>query len=84
MPAIPLYFASSYALVKPYVNGFDANLLDAPSLKRVRIDADWRMPQNPTRALSQGIIKTPARMSTETFCKGVHPKKSILLKEARA
>lgn len=51
MPAIPLYFASSYALVKPYVNGFDANLLDAPSLKRVRIDADWRMPQNPDASI---------------------------------
>lgn len=51
MPAIPLYFASSYALVKPYVNGFDANLLDAPSLKRVRIDADWRMPQKSDASL---------------------------------
>ncbi len=51
MPAIPLYFASSYALVKPYVNGFDANLLDAPSLKRVRIDADWRMPQKSAASL---------------------------------
>src|SRR5918911_797136 len=37
MPAIPIYFASSYALVKPYVTGFDPNLLDAPSLKHVRI-----------------------------------------------
>ncbi|HEV2762318.1 MAG TPA: ABC transporter substrate-binding protein, partial [Pyrinomonadaceae bacterium] len=36
LPAFPVYFASSYALVKPYVRGFDANLLDAPSLKRVR------------------------------------------------
>jgi oligopeptide transport system substrate-binding protein len=36
LPAIPLYFASSYALVKPYVEGFDSNLLDAPSLKRAR------------------------------------------------
>jgi len=51
MPAIPLYFASSYALVKPYVNGFDANLFDAPSLKRVRIDADWRMPQKSDASL---------------------------------
>ena len=42
LPAFPVYFASSYALVKPYVNGFDANLLDAPSLKRVRIDTGWR------------------------------------------
>ena len=39
--AIPLYFASSYALVKPYVSGFDSNVLDMPSLKRVRIDTNW-------------------------------------------
>ena len=41
--AIPLYFASSHALVKPYVNGFDSNLLDLPSLKRVRIDTNWKL-----------------------------------------
>ncbi|HEY0407211.1 MAG TPA: peptide ABC transporter substrate-binding protein [Pyrinomonadaceae bacterium] len=45
MPAIPIYFASSYALVKPYVMGFDANLLDAPSLKTVRIDGAWQPPR---------------------------------------
>ncbi|MFN2530997.1 MAG: peptide ABC transporter substrate-binding protein [Pyrinomonadaceae bacterium] len=39
--AIPIYFASSYALVKPYVSGFDANVLDAPSLKTTRIDTNW-------------------------------------------
>ena len=39
--AIPLYFASSHALVKPYVTGFDSNLLDVPSLRRVRIDTTW-------------------------------------------
>ncbi len=39
---MPLYFASSYALVKPYVSGFDANLLDAPSLQRVRIETNWQ------------------------------------------
>ena len=44
LPAIPVYFASSYALVKPYVSGFDANLLDAPSLKHVQIDTAWRPP----------------------------------------
>jgi len=37
-PAIPLYFPSSYALVKPYVKGFETNALDAPSLKDVRIE----------------------------------------------
>ncbi|HYO92498.1 MAG TPA: peptide ABC transporter substrate-binding protein, partial [Pyrinomonadaceae bacterium] len=46
LPAIPIYFASSYQLVKPYVVGFDANLLDAPSLKRVRIDTAWQQPKN--------------------------------------
>jgi ABC-type oligopeptide transport system substrate-binding subunit len=42
VPAIPIYFASSFALVKPYVQNFDNNLLDIYSLKRVRIDTDWR------------------------------------------
>lgn len=39
--AVPIYFASSFSLVKPYVNGFDGNVLDAPSLKRTRINTDW-------------------------------------------
>jgi hypothetical protein len=42
LPAIPVYFATSFALVKPYVAGFDTNLLDAPSLKHVRIETGWR------------------------------------------
>jgi hypothetical protein len=45
LPAMPIYFASSYALVKPYVTGFEANLLDAPSLKHVRIDTSWQQPK---------------------------------------
>ncbi|HEX8473625.1 MAG TPA: peptide ABC transporter substrate-binding protein [Pyrinomonadaceae bacterium] len=45
LPAFPVYFASSYALVKPYVVGFDTNLLDAPSLKHVRINREWKPPQ---------------------------------------
>jgi len=45
LPAMPIYFASSYALVKPYVVGFDTNLLDAPSLKHVRIDTAWQQPK---------------------------------------
>jgi oligopeptide transport system substrate-binding protein len=45
LPAIPIYFASSYALVKPYVVGFDANLLDAPSLKHVQVDTSWQPPK---------------------------------------
>jgi ABC-type oligopeptide transport system substrate-binding subunit len=45
LPAIPIYFASSYSLVKPYIVGFDNNLLDAPSLKRVRLDTTWQAPK---------------------------------------
>jgi oligopeptide transport system substrate-binding protein len=45
LPAIPIYFASSYALIKPYVAGFDTNLLDAPSLQHVRIDTNWQPPK---------------------------------------
>jgi oligopeptide transport system substrate-binding protein len=41
LKGVPIYFASSYALVKPYVSGFDANVLDAPSLKKTRIDMNW-------------------------------------------
>jgi oligopeptide transport system substrate-binding protein len=44
LSAMPIYFASSYALVKPYVKGFDSNVLDAPSLKTVRIDSGWKHP----------------------------------------
>lgn len=43
--AIPIYFASSYSLVRPYVTGFDNNVLDAPSLKSVKIDSNWREPK---------------------------------------
>ncbi len=47
--AIPIYFASSYALVKPYVKGFVSNMLDAPSLKHVRIDTAWQEPKAPAQ-----------------------------------
>ena len=40
--AIPLYFPTSYSLVKPYVKGFDSNALDSPSLKTIEIDPNWR------------------------------------------
>lgn len=40
--AVPLYFPSAYSLVKPYIRGFDANALDAPSLQNVSIDNDWQ------------------------------------------
>ena len=42
MRAIPLYFPTSYSLVKPYVQGFDINGLDSPSLRNVVIDNDWQ------------------------------------------
>ncbi len=42
MTAIPLYFPTSYSLVKPYIRGFELNGLDAPSLKEVSIDNDWQ------------------------------------------
>lgn len=42
VPAIPLYFPTSYSLVKPYVFGFDTNPLDAPLLKSVSIDSSWK------------------------------------------
>ena len=42
LPGIPLYFPTSYSLVKPYVKGFDSNSLDAPLLKRVEIDTNWK------------------------------------------
>jgi ABC-type oligopeptide transport system substrate-binding subunit len=51
LPAIPIYFASSYALVKPYITGFNANLLDAPSLKCVRLNTAWRAPESKTSAV---------------------------------
>jgi oligopeptide transport system substrate-binding protein len=41
LKVMPIYFASSFAMVKPYVSGFDANVLDAPSLKKTRIDSNW-------------------------------------------
>jgi oligopeptide transport system substrate-binding protein len=42
LKAMPIYFASSYSLVKPYVSGFDLNVLDVPSLKRTRLDTSWK------------------------------------------
>ena len=42
LPGIPLYFPTSYSLVKPYVKGFDVYSLDAPLLKRVEIDSTWK------------------------------------------
>lgn len=42
LSVIPLYFPTSYSLVKSYVQGFEMNALDAPSLKDVRIDTEWQ------------------------------------------
>ena len=58
LPAIPLHFASSYTLVKPYVEGFESNLLDAPSLKHVRINTAW-LP--PPAEQSARLERRPAR-----------------------
>ncbi|MGB7202042.1 MAG: peptide ABC transporter substrate-binding protein [Pyrinomonadaceae bacterium] len=44
--AIPLYFPESYALIKPYVYGFDTNALDAPSIKHIGINNNWQPPKN--------------------------------------
>jgi ABC-type oligopeptide transport system substrate-binding subunit len=44
MKAVPIYFASSYSLVKPYVSGFDSNVLDVPSLKKTRMNTNWVQP----------------------------------------
>lgn len=40
--AIPLYFPTSYSLVKPYVSGFDMNSLDAIALSKVSINSEWQ------------------------------------------
>jgi oligopeptide transport system substrate-binding protein len=53
LSAMPIYFASSYALVKPYVIGFDANILDAPSLKKVRIDGNWKPQVSPAASIAR-------------------------------
>jgi oligopeptide transport system substrate-binding protein len=40
--AIPLYFPTSFALVKPYVEGFEINSLEAPLLTGVSINSNWQ------------------------------------------
>ncbi len=42
LTSIPLYFPSSYSLVKPYILGFDTNGLDAPLLHEVFINPEWK------------------------------------------
>jgi oligopeptide transport system substrate-binding protein len=46
LSAIPLYFPTSYSLVKPYILGFETNTLDAPLLREVRIDNAWQPKEN--------------------------------------
>lgn len=48
--AIPLYFPTSFSLVRPYVLGFDMNSLDALTLSNVEIDGEWQ-PNGITREL---------------------------------
>jgi oligopeptide transport system substrate-binding protein len=49
IPAIPLYFPKSYSLVKPYIQGFETNILDSPNLKTVKINENWQ-PEKPKDA----------------------------------
>ncbi|KXJ99104.1 MAG: family 5 extracellular solute-binding protein [Acidobacteria bacterium OLB17] len=44
LSAIPIYFPRSFALVKPYVTGFELNSLDAVLLTDVKIDPNWQPP----------------------------------------
>ncbi|NJM53549.1 MAG: hypothetical protein HC846_09275 [Blastocatellia bacterium] len=46
LPAIPLYFPTSYSLVKPYIQGFELNAFDALSLKDVQINSSWQPVDN--------------------------------------
>ncbi|HKZ77590.1 MAG TPA: peptide ABC transporter substrate-binding protein [Pyrinomonadaceae bacterium] len=57
LKSMPIYFASSYSLVKPYVRGFDANVLDVPSLKTVSIDANWKGPETALGSWSPFIFR---------------------------
>jgi oligopeptide transport system substrate-binding protein len=50
--AIPLYFPTSYSLVKPYVRGFEINSIDALSLLHVEIDNSWK-PGQPAPAAAK-------------------------------
>lgn len=40
--AIPLYFPTSFSLVRPYVSGFEMNSLDALTLTNVTINSEWQ------------------------------------------
>lgn len=51
LPAVPIYFSSSFSLVKPYVQEFHHNLLDARSLKDVRLDRARSIEPTPRAAI---------------------------------
>ncbi len=42
LTTIPLYFPSSYSLVRPYIVGFETNGLDSPLLLEIYVNADWK------------------------------------------
>lgn len=42
LPAIPIYFPTTFSLAKPYVKGFVLNAFDSPSLECVWIDINWK------------------------------------------
>ena len=64
---VPIYFASSYSFVKPYVTGFDTNVLDAPSLKKTRLDTNWKQTEG-TGAKSQKAQKSSRYTKKTGFC----------------
>jgi oligopeptide transport system substrate-binding protein len=45
--AVPLYFPTSFSLVKPYIEGFEPNGLDVLSVTDIRINSSWQ-PKRPT------------------------------------
>ncbi len=49
LTVIPLYFPVSYALVKPYLQGFELNGLDAFSLQDVSINNEWKPEESSAR-----------------------------------
>ncbi|MCP9493586.1 MAG: peptide ABC transporter substrate-binding protein [Pyrinomonadaceae bacterium MAG19_C2-C3] len=51
LPAVPLYFAASFSLAKPYVTNFNRNMLDATSLKHIEIDTAWRPPDEASKII---------------------------------
>lgn len=51
LPAVPLYFAASFSLAKPYVANFDRNMLDATSLKHIKIDTAWQPPDEAAKII---------------------------------